>query len=192
MIDVEIRGPVAKKEYEYLKKHLENSGENIIREKRATILYTGEYGHAFTDIELESGQHATMTLKDLKARTETVLALLPGQFTKSVELCAKLGYTKGLVSVREALCAQYGGAYFTLVDPLENDALYYEAVISVKDPVSAKEAKKKLEALARKFKLPIWGNLEMVSFLEKLNKQTSYMYDYNVHGGNHFADRFGI
>ena len=192
MIDVEIRGPVAKKEYEYLKKHLENSGEHIFREKRATIVYTGEHFHAFTDIELSSGQQAKLILKDLRARTETVLALLPGQFTKSVELCAKLGYLKGSVSVREVLCAQYGGAYFTLVDPLENDALYYEASIHAKDPVSAKEAKKKLEALAKKFKLPIWGNLEMTSFLEKLNKQASYLYDYSVHGATHFYDRFGI
>ena len=192
MIEVEIRGPIAKKEYEYLKKTLKNSGENILQEKRAVILYTGEHAHAFTDIEISSGKNSKLILKDLKNRTETVLTLEPNQFSKSVAFCAGLGYTKGVVSIRDFFCANYGGAYFSLVDPIENDALYYEAVIVANDPTSAKDAKKKLEALARKFKLPIWGNLEMVSFFEKLNKQANYVYDYNIHGAHHFKDKFGI
>ena len=192
MIDVEIKGPIAKKEYEILKKALETSGENILREKRASILFVGEHFHAFTDIEISSGKTSKIVLKDQKKRTETVLALSPNQFNTSIEFCAKLGYTKGVVSIRDFLCAKYGGAYFSLVDPLECDNLYYEAVIHAKDPTSAKEAKKKLEALARKFKLPIWGNLEMLAYLEKLNKQANYVYDYNVHGPNHFKDKFGI
>ena len=117
---------------------------------------------------------------------------MPGQFSKAVEFCGKIGYKKGVVYVREVLSAKYGGAHFALFDPLQTDALYYEAVITVNDPVSAKEAKKKLEVLARKFKLPIWGNLEMVSFFEKLNKQSSYVYDFNTDGVDYFKDRFGI
>ena len=190
MIDVEIRGPVAKKEYEYLKKIL--GGENVLREKRALVTYMGEHFHAFTDLEIQSGENSKMVLKNQKTRTETVLTLTPNQFSKSVSFCAELGYTKGTATIREFFCANYGGAYFSLVDPVESDALYYEAVITVNDPTAAKEAKKKLESLARKFKLPIWGNLEMLSFFEKLNKQASYVYDYSIHGPDHFKDRFGI
>jgi adenylate cyclase class IV len=192
MIEVEIKGPVAKKEYEKMKKTLEETGENILREKRASIVFVGEHSHAFTDIEISSGKNSKIILRDHKNKSETVLSLERDQFSKSVEFCAKLGYTKGVVSIRDFFCASYGGAYFSLVDPLENDSLYYEATIMANDPTSAKEAKKKLEALARKFKLPIWGNLEMVSYFEKLNKQTNYMYDYGVHGAHHFKDKFGI
>ena len=192
MIEVEIRGPVAKKEYDKMKKTLEESGDNFLREKRAMIVYTGEHSLAFTDIEISSGKKSKLTLRDHKNKSETVLGLETNQFSKSVEFCAKLGYTKGVVSIRDFFCASYGGAYFSLVDPLENDSLYYEAVIVAQDPASAKEAKKKLEALARKFKLPIWGNLEMASFFDKLNKQTNYVYDYGIHGGHHFKDKFGI
>ena len=192
MIEVEIRGPVAKKEYDKMKKTLEETGENILREKRAVILFTGEHAHAFSDIEISSGKKSKMILRDHKNKSETVLSLESNQFSKGVEFCVKLGYTKGIVSIRDFFCASYGGAYFSLVDPLENDSLYYEAVIMANDPTSAKEAKKKLEALARKFKLPVWGSLEMTSFFEKLNKQTNYVYDYNVHGAHHFKDKFGI
>lgn len=192
MIEVEIKGPVAKKEYEYLKKALENSGENILREKRASIVFAGEHSHAFTDIEISSGKNSKIILRDHKNKSENHLSLKDNQFSESVEFCAKLGYTKGVVCIRDFLCANYGGAYFSLVDPIENDSLYYEAVIVVNDPVSAEESKKKLEALARKFKLPVWGNLEMATFFEKLNKQTNYMYDYNVQGAHHFKDKFGI
>lgn len=192
MIDVEIKGPVAKKEYDKMKKTLEETGENILREKRAAIVFVGEHAHASTDITISSGKDSKIILRDHKTKTETVLALAPDQFSESVEFCAKLGYTKGVVSVRDFFCAQYGGAYFSLVDPLENDSLYYEAVIVANDPISAKEAVKKLEALVRKFKLPIWGNLEMAAFFEKLNKRTNYVYDCGVHGPDHFKDKFGI
>ena len=192
MIDVEIRGPVAKKEFEYLKNILEKSGEHIYREKRATVLFIGEYPNGFVDIEISSGKDSQIVQKDHKARTERVLPISGVPFTTLVSFCVALGYTKGTVTVRDVLCAKYGGAYFTLVDPLENEALYYEASITAKDPTSAKEAKKKLESLARKFKLPIWGVQEMTSFFERLNKQSSYTYDAKIHGEDHFAERFGI
>ncbi len=192
MIDVEIKGPVAKKEYEYLKKTLEGGGENIFREKRVSILYVGEHANAFTDIEISSGKNSQIVLKDHKNHKEIKLSLEPDQFCKAIEFCVGLGHTKGNASVFEFFSANYGGAYFELVDSLETDTLYYSAVVSAGDPTSAKEAKKKLEILARKFKLPIWGNLEMISFFEKLNKQANYVYDYKVHGLNHFNDKFGI
>ena len=192
MIDVEIRGPVAKKEFEYLKNILEKSGEHLYREKRAIVLFMGEYPNGFVDLEISSGKDAQIVQKDHRTKTENIIPAQGVSFKTLVSFCTALGYTKGTVTVRDVLCAKYGGAYFTLVDPLENDALYYEATISVKDPTSSKEAKKKLESLARKFKLPIWGTQEMISFFERLNKQSSYTYDAKIHGEDHFAERFGI
>ena len=75
MIDVEIRGPVAKKEYEYLRKHLENSGENIVLENQATILYVGEYSQSFTEVEISSGQKSKMVLRDSRAKQLLIFCL---------------------------------------------------------------------------------------------------------------------
>ena len=113
MIEVEIKGPVAKREYEKMKSTLMETGENILCEKRATIVFVGEHSHSFTDITITSGVDSKIILRDHKAKTETVLALASNQFSESVEFCAKLGYVKGVVSVREYLCANYGGAYFS-------------------------------------------------------------------------------
>jgi hypothetical protein len=62
---------------------------------------------------------------------------------------------------------EFGGAQFLLVDMGEGDLYYYEARITVGDPVSAKEAHAKLITLAKKLKLPMWNNAEMAAFLKK-------------------------
>ena len=94
--------------------------------------------------------------------------------------------------MREFLVARYGGAQFFLIDPLEDDSFHYEASMIAKDPATAKEAKKKLETLARKFKLPMWTDAEMASFRAGLSKRVDYEYDFNEHGREHFRDKFGI
>ena len=108
-----------------------------------------------------------------------------------MKFCASLGYLKGEVSVRDVLSARYGGARFQLVDPDEGESYYYEAVIAAQDPASAQEAKAKLETLARKFKLPLWTDAEMHSFLTQLGKRADYPDDFSVDGPEHFREKFG-
>ena len=192
MIDVEIRGPVAKKEYEKLKKMLLAAGEDVLTEKRVTILYAGIHAGVLADMEIREGSVPKLILKDRRNDRETVLTLVPGQLSDAVKFCASLGYVKGDVSVREVLSARYGGAQFQLVDPLSDEAYYYEAAMTAVDPASVKDAKKKLETLARQFKLPLWSEPEMASFFGSLSKRANYEYDFATHGPEHFRDTFGI
>lgn len=192
MIDVEIRGPVAKKEYEKLKKHLAIAGEDVRAEKRVSVRYLGIDAGVLADLEVREGEYPKMVLKDRRNNREVVLALAPGQLAQAITFCASLGYTKGEVFVREVFSARYGGALFSLIDPIEDEAYYYEAGISVKDPVEAAEAKEMLEQMARKFKLPRWSGLEMQSFLASLDRRVNYTFDFAEHGAEHFKDKFGI
>ena len=192
MIDVEIRGPVAKKEYEKLKKLLMIAGENAVSEKRISISYAGIHAGVLADMEIREGSTPKLVLKDRRNDRETVLTLAPGQLSEAVAFCASLGYFKGTVSVREVFSARYGGAYFSLIDPLEDEAYYYEAAMTARDPAGVKDAKKKLEVLARKFKLPMWTEPEMASVLGALSKRSDYQYDFATHGASHFSDKFGV
>ena len=192
MIDVEIRGPVAKKEYAKLKQLLMKAGEDATFEKRVTIAYAGAEAGVLADMEIREGSTSKLVLKDRRNDRETVLTLTPGQLSETVKFCASLGYFKGEVSVREVMCARYGGAFFQLVDPLEDEAYYYEASMSALDPAGVKECKAKLETLARKFKLPLWTEPEMHSFFTSLSKRVNYQYDFASHGPDHFKEKFGI
>ncbi len=192
MIEVEISGPVAKKEYEYLKKHLISAGDNVRVEKYACIKYVGEHTMSHLDVEVEAGENPRIIFRDHRIKKENILKLESAQFENAVDVCASLGFLKGNVYVREFLRADFGGAEFALADPISEDAFYYSAKILAPDPVSAKEAEKKLQILAKKYKLPIWSPLDMFGFIKKLNDRVIYVYNYNEQGRMHFKERFGI
>jgi hypothetical protein len=192
MIDVEIHGPVAKKEYEKLRKLLQTAGEDVRAERRVSIFYKGADAGVLADLELRAGTRSELVLKDRRSDRQTSLILMPGQLSDALAFCASLGYFKGKVSVREFFAARYGGAQFNLIDPLEDESFHYEAFMTVHDPAGAKEAKKKLEVLARKFKLPLWTSAEMLTFRSALSERIDYEYDFNEHGAQHFREKFGI
>ncbi len=192
MIDVEIRGPVAKKEYQKLKTAL-MSGEGAHMEKRATVIFSGIEAGMLADLEIDySPSGAKVVLKDRRYDRETVLKIAEGELKDLLAFAAGIGYVRGDAYVREVLVSRYGGATISLVDPLEDEGYYYEASITAHDPVSAKEAKAKLETLARTFKLPLWSGPEMQSFFVSLKKRVNYQYDYMKHGAEHFKEKYGI
>ena len=192
MIEVEIRGPVAKKEYAKLKKLLATAGEDINEEKRISVQYRGIDFGVLADMEIQDGAVSKITIRDRRADREVALSLFGGQLSETLKFCASLGYVKGEVYVREVFSARYGGATFSLVDPLEDEGYYYEAVISAQDPVEVKEAKEKLETLAKKFKLPQWSEPEMQSFFTSLARRVNYTFDFTQHGADHFKEKFNI
>lgn len=192
MIEVEIRGPVAKKEYAKLKKLLATAGEDIHEEKRVSVRYRGIDFGVLADMEIQDGLVSKLTLKDRRADRQVSLDLVGGQLTQVLTFCASLGYIKGEVYVREVFSARYGGATFSLVDPLEDEAYYYEAVMSAQNPVEAREAREKLETMARKFKLPQWTEPEMQSFFTSLSRRVNYTFDFTEHGAEHFKEKYNL
>ena len=182
MIEVEIRGPLPKKTYDSLKKLFSTAGENPRFEKRVSV----EYSEDLT-LRQKNNSPEIVVRKD----KEFFAKFKEGEFSNAVKVLAMLGHKKGMVSARDLLHVKYGGAEFTLSDAVE-DSFFYEAMISAKDPISAKEAKRKLETLAKNLKLPIWTDNDMFVFISKLNKRVNYVYDYDVHGLEHFKEKFKI
>lgn len=202
MIEVEICGPVAKKEYTKLNTLLKTAGENFHAEKHICVEYllaqtassdiadvlalSLEQKNSGPEIRIKkrrSGEHVR------PEETSTVLA--HGEFSHAVKMLSALGYTKGMVSMREHVCARFGGADFTLTDPGE-DFFYYKAQITAHNPTEVAEAQQKLASLAKKLKLPIWGQNEMFSYMKRLNERVNYLYDYEVQGAEHFTEKFGV
>lgn len=193
MIDVEIRGPVAKKEYDKLFKTLTTAGDGQYLGHQIALTYSDK-GHNNREVRIE---HKNGTAKifvavgKTGAREEIVTQLASGGFSDAVKMFAELGYKKGTVTVQKVFSANYGGARFSIYGS-DGDAVYYEAVITTKGPTEAKEAKGKLEKLARNFKLPMWTPLHMLEFMRRLHETLNYMYDYSVDGPNYFKNRFEI
>ncbi len=193
MIDVEIKGPVAKKEYEKLKKTLETAGENIFIEEQVIVSYT-DRGFNNRAVRLEHKNDKVVLFVEtgkIGERKEIVVPLARESFSAGIAMLAELGYKKATVSNQEVFSAEYGGALFSLFDP-DEETFYYEASISAGSPDQVKEAKKKLEKLARNFKLPMWSPLDMLEFNRKLSEKMNFKYDYDVDGAEYFRNRFMI
>lgn len=193
MIDVEIKGPVAKKEYEKLKKTLELAGQNKVVEHQIVVAYTDKgYNNRVVRIEHKNGA-AKIYIETGKIgeRKEIVVPLARGAFCDGIAMLTELGYKKANVSAQEVFSAEYGGAFFSLFDP-DEETFYYEASIASLGPTDAKEAKKKLEKLARNFKLPVWTPLAMLEFIRKLNEKMHSVYDYEKDGLGYFQEKFRI
>jgi hypothetical protein len=193
MIEVDIKGPIAKKDYDRLKKFFATAGLGSRCEHRVAVAYLDRgYNDRAVRIEQKDGApRIVIETGRTRERKELPVALGEGCFSDGIALLAELGYKKGTVSAQEVCRASYGGALFSLVDPSE-DIFYYEAVIVTQDPTEAKEAKQKLDKLAKQLKLPVWTPLDMHAFLAKLKKSTETMYDFDTDGGEYFKTKFGI
>jgi len=181
MIDVEIRGPIAKKAYEKLKKLLETAGDKVRSEHHVALLYKDRgYHNRELALKHKNGASVIEIATGKPGDKEGIsVPLAKGAFRNGLRMLAELGYTKGIISAREVLTAEYGGAVFSIYDPGE-DYFYYEAVVVAQDPTTVKEAKAKLEKLARTLKLPVWTPLDMLAFTQKLNAQVDQPYDYDT------------
>jgi adenylate cyclase class IV len=193
MIDVEIKGPLSKKDYERVKKLLATAGDGSRCAHRVTVSYRDRgFNDRGVRIEERNGTpRIVIETGRVGERKELQVALAPGGFSDGIALLAELGYKKGTVRAEEVCIAWYGGAFFSLIDPKE-DIFYYEASITTQDPTEAKEAKQKLEKIAKNLKLPIWTPLDMLAFLRKLHETTQTMYDYDTDGATYFRDKFGV
>ena len=193
MIEVEIKGPVSKKDYERLRKLFGTATEGAICEHRVTVAYR-DRGFSDREVRIEHKNGAPrIVIETGKSgeRSELPVALARGGFSDGVAFLAELGYRKGSVRAQEVCTASYGGALFSLIDPGE-DTFYYEALIVAQDPTEAKEAKQKLEKLAKQLKLPVWTPLDMLAFLRRLHETTETRYDHEADGREYFKTKFGI
>lgn len=192
MIEVEIRGPVAQKEYEKLHQILVSAGEHAYTGYHIMIEYT-DRGYNDREVRLECKNGISkifIRVGKTGSREEVVTELSPDAFSDGVRMLAELGYKKAKVTEQKVFSARYGGALFSLYDP--DGAVYYEAVITAGNPTEAKEAKAKLEKLARNFKLPIWTPLHMLEFKRRLHETMVSLYDYDIDGSDYFRKKFQI
>lgn len=203
LIEVEIRGPLPEARYKKICETLKHSGQNVRTEHRILIDYstglaTDTFENRTVDIRLRlKNDIPEIVVKrgkagDWSAREEIITTLAKGEFSNAVKTFAALGYTKGMVCVREILHASYGGAEFSIADPGSDDLYYYEAEITASTDDEVKEARSKLDVLARKFGLPIWNEKEMFAFIRKLNESVNYKFDYDIDGPDHFKKKFNI
>ncbi len=181
MIEVEITGVLSAKEYERIKNILSTGGEKKFDERQTTIIFS-DTGYNFREVTLtKKNEIPKIYINSGKVgeRKEKMIELAKGTFSDALKFLAELGYKKGVILEEDVFSCKFAGAQFSLFDPGE-ESFHYEAIMTAKDDASVKEARARLDEIARKFKLPIWNPKMMMAFYEKLNEKIRKEYSFEI------------
>jgi len=200
MVEVEFRGPLAQEDYARLESKLSKDG-SFVKEKRRLLI---DYSSGLTDddirdrnldIRLRITNHEpeiiikTGTWGGSDARTEISVMLKKGQFLNMVEAYAALGYTKGVLCIRNSKIYQYQDIEFALVE-VPNHSYYFEAEMEVTDDTFIARAQPKIKTTCSELGLSIYTDEEFFRSVEKLDAEANVHYDFNKHGREYFSQHY--
>ncbi|MGC9049253.1 MAG: CYTH domain-containing protein, partial [Patescibacteria group bacterium] len=165
-IEVEIRGPLTKKQFQNLKKFLTKNGKLIGRKSRLSLMYfrkqvpknVNAIKNDPVDLRLRitDGQ-ATMVMKygqwaGSDTRKEFEFPIEKNKFGQAIEFLKALGWTKTVVYATDASIYKYREVEFAVVE-IKGYGYVYEAEIMVKNKKEISAARKKIKTLCSKIGL---------------------------------------
>ncbi len=200
-IEIEIRGPLLKEEFDNLVKFFENEGKKTSEKNRVLIDYStfleGGVENRKKDIRLrvtngipeiivKVGEWGgTEQRKELSAFTKS------GEFDTLVEIFGELGFGKGMLCVRKSKVYEYKDIEFALVE-VPGHSYYYEAEKMANKKEDSAELIKEIENVCKELGLNIFDKKQFFAYIDKLNKESNEIFDYKNYTSNYFKNRFGL
>ena len=200
-IEIEIRGPLSKKEFDNLVKLFETKGKKMSEKDRVLIDYStfleGGVENRHKDIRLrvtngipeiivKVGEWGgTEQRKELSAFTK------PGEFDTLVEIFGELGFRKGMLCVRKSKVYEYKDIEFALVE-VPRHSYYYEAEKMAHEKEDVEKIIKEIKNVCKNLNLKIFDKKQFFEYIDKLNKESNEIFDYKNHTPNYFKNRFDL
>ena len=201
-IEIELRGPLTKKDYTRLKDFFERKGENKAIKKRILVDYT-------TCIEGEDIRNRNIDIraritndipemiikigkwKGCDVRKEISVLLQKGQFSNLVQAYAALGYKKGVLCVRNSVIYNYKNIEFALVE-VPKHSYFFEAEILVSPAEETKTAQEKIKKICKDLNLKLFSDTDYFNYIELLNKEANKLFDIDKDGEDYFIKNYKI
>ena len=200
-IEIEIRGPLTKEEFDNLVKLFENKGKKTSKKDRVLIDYStfleGGVENRRKDIRLRVTNGIPEIIVKIgewggsEQRKELSVFTKPGEFDTLVEIFGELGFRKGMLCVRKSTVYEYKNIEFALVE-VPGHSYYYEAEKMTNDKESADEIIKEIKNVCRDLNLDIFAKKQFFEYIDKLNKEANEIFDYKSFTPNHFKNRFNL
>lgn len=201
LTEIEMRGQIQESDLETLKSKLKEIAVLKEIKNRVLIDYTTlidgqKIEDRTTDIRIRNTNGVSEIIvktgkwggsdarKEFKVKTE-------GSFDSLVQVMSLLGYTKGVLCVRNSEVYQLGDVEIAIVE-VPNHSYYFEAEIETdtSHDVSAL-SKEILEAMAS-FGLQAFSDNEFYNYIKRLNAEANTVFNANVESEEYFKDRFDI
>lgn len=200
-IEVEIRGPLSKKEFEDLIGLFEAEGKKMTERDRILIDYStfleGGIENRQKDIRLRVTNGIPEIIVKIGGwggvdwRRELSVFTKPGEFDTLVEIFAALGFCKGMLCVRKSKVYEYKGVEFALVE-VPGHSYYYEAEKMISDKEDINRITDEIIDMCKNLGLSVFDQKCFFEYINTLNKEANEVFDYQTYIPNYFKNRFGL
>lgn len=201
-IEVEVRGPLNKKQYNNLVEFFSKKTKLKTTKNRVFIDYsTLIEGQGLKNRNKDIRLRVTNGIPEIiikigewgenESRREISIKTLKGSFDDLVEAFGILGFKKGVLCVRNSKVYDYKGVEFALVE-VPNHSFYYEAEKMIWTNGDKKQAIKEISNVCRELKLDIFNKEDFFKYVNCLNKEANEIFDSSSFKKNYFKNRFSL
>lgn len=202
-IEIEIRGPLLKEEFDNLANFFEVKGKKTEEKDRVLIDYS-----TFLDDKIEN-RTKDIRLRVTNGRPEIIVKIgawgdnehrkelsvftKPGDFDTLVEIFATLGLKKGVLCVRKSKVYEYKGIEFALVE-VPGHSYYYEAEKMASDENDTNIIINEIKMICENLNLKMFNKDQFFEYIKQLNNEANeiFEHDYKIHNQNYFKERFNL
>ncbi len=200
-IEVEVRGPLSKKQYEHYKDFLSKKGL-FVQEKRRVLI---DYSTLMPEHDLEkrdkdirirvTNNISEIVVKlgswgDKEARKELSVTT-SDSFDTLVQIFAAIGYQTGVLCVRNSMVYLYEDIEFALVE-VPGHSYYFEAELLISDRNKKNEAHEKIEFICTKLGMTIFSSEKYFAYVRQLNQEANTVFDFAKYQEGYFKKTFHL
>jgi len=200
-IEIEVRGPLTPEHYAELKAFFDANAKKSGEKNRALIDYStflpGGIAERDKDIRLRVTNGVPEIIVKMgswgenERRTELSVTTAPGTFDTLTEIFAALGYTKGMLCLRNSHVYEYRGIEFALVE-VPGHSYYYEAEKMAHAGENADALTNEIATACKELGLEMFGKAEFFAYVEKLNREANEVFDATKAAPDYFKQRLGL
>ncbi len=200
-IEIEIRGPLSKEEYDNLIKLFENDGKKLSEKERVLIDYSTFLEGGVEDRKKDIRLRVTNGIPEIivkvgewggdEKRKELSVLGKPGEFDVLVEIFGELGFGKGMLCERKSKVYEYKGIEFALVT-VPNHSFYYEAERMVNKQEDTEKITEEIKNTCKDLNLSLFDKQQFFDYINQLNEESNEIFDYKNYTLNYFKNRFNL
>lgn len=200
-IEVELRGPLTKEAYDRFHDFLQKEGKLLQERSRILIDYS-----TFLPDEGLKDRRRDIRLRVTNGRPEIIIKTgawggsdqreeisvfaEEGSFDRLVKAFHVMGYSKGMLCIRNSVIYEYRNIEFALVE-VPGHSYYFEAEKMAND--EDKEALvKEISAACKELNLEIFNDEDFFKYIEALNNEANEVFDFNTAEADYFKKRFNV
>ena len=200
-IEIEVRGPLSKEQFETLSTLLQKEGQKITDKNRILIDYSTFLEDGIENRKKDIRLRVTNGIPEIivkigewggtDQRKELSILASQGDFDTLVQIFGELGYNKGVLCVRRSKVYRYKGIEFALVE-VPGHSYFFEAEKMGSEQDNLEKITEDIKLVCSDLKLNLFDNAQFFNYIEQLNKEANKVFDYAEYTTNYFKSNFDL